>query len=280
MRIIFILLLLSTAVSYNLSAAKGKKISKIVIDAGHGGKDIGAQGAVSREKDLTLAVTLKLGKIIADSMKDVGVVYTRTTDDYPTLVERHEIANQAKADLFLSIHVNSTAHTKTRVLQGYKTVKKKNGKKVKQPIYTTVVHRETKRDGVETYVLGLKRNYQKEDAIGEYGDNVTDEPGLLNPNDPQTQIIIAQYSQAFLSKSVSLGSKIQEQFAAQGRPDLGVKQMGLEVLAGSAMPGVLVEIGFINNIEEEAYLNSERGQLEVAHAIYKGIKAYKAEVER
>jgi N-acetylmuramoyl-L-alanine amidase len=260
--------------------AKGKTISKIVIDAGHGGKDNGARGAVSNEKDLTLAVSLRVGKIIADSLRGVQVVYTRTTDDYPSLVDRHEVANQSKADLFISIHVNSTAYTYTRVLQGYKTVKKKGGKKVKQPIYQTIRHHETKRNGVETYVLGLHRNTQKESAIGEYGDNVTDEPGLLNENDPQTAIIVAQYSQAFLSKSVLLGTKIQENFTAQGRTDLGVKQKGLEVLAGSAMPGVLVEIGFINNVEEEAYLNSDLGQREVAMAIYRGIKAYKADMER
>jgi N-acetylmuramoyl-L-alanine amidase len=274
-----IALLLMTGIPY-ISQAKGKRITKVVIDAGHGGKDIGAQGSFSREKDLTLAVSMKVGKIMADSLRDVQVVYTRTTDDYPTLVTRHEIANQSKADLFISIHVNSTAYTYTKVLQGYKTVKKKNGKKVKTPIYKTIRHHETKRNGVETYVLGLHRNSQKEDAIGEYGDNVSDEPGLLNPNDPQTAIIIAQYSQAFLAKSVSLASKIQEQFVTQGRSDLGVKQKGLEVLAGSAMPGVLVEIGFINNETEEAYLNSENGQREVAMAIYRGIKAYKADMER
>jgi N-acetylmuramoyl-L-alanine amidase len=274
-----IALLLMTGIPY-ISQAKGKRITKVVIDAGHGGKDIGAQGSFSREKDLTLAVSMKVGKIMADSLRDVQVVYTRTTDDYPTLVNRHEIANQSKADLFISIHVNSTAYTYTKVLQGYKTVKKKNGKKVKTPIYKTIRHHETKRNGVETYVLGLHRNSQKEDAIGEYGDNVSDEPGLLNPNDPQTAIIIAQYSQAFLAKSVSLASKIQEQFVTQGRSDLGVKQKGLEVLAGSAMPGVLVEIGFINNETEEAYLNSENGQREVAMAIYRGIKAYKADMER
>ncbi len=133
---------------------------------------------------------------------------------------------------------------------------------------------------METYVLGLRRNSQKENAIGEYGDSVTDEPGLLNEDDPQTAIIIAQYSQAFLGKSVSFGSKIQEQFARQGRPDLGVKQMNLEVLAGSAMPGVLVEIGFITNVDEEKYLNSEEGQWEVATAIYRGIRAYKADIEK
>jgi N-acetylmuramoyl-L-alanine amidase len=276
---ILIALLLITGTPYILQA-KGKRITKVVIDAGHGGKDIGAQGSFSREKDLTLAVSMKVGKIMADSMRDVQVIYTRTTDDYPTLVNRHEIANQSKADLFISIHVNSTAYTYTKVLQGYKTVKKKNGKKVKTPIYKTIRHHETKRNGVETYVLGLHRNSQKEDAIGEYGDNVSDEPGLLNPNDPQTAIIVAQYSQAFLAKSVSLASKIQEQFTSQGRSDLGVKQKGLEVLAGSAMPGVLVEIGFINNETEEAYLNSESGQREVALAIYRGIKAYKADMER
>ena len=274
--ILYILLLIPVPF---LLSAKGKTISKIVIDAGHGGKDIGAQGAFSKEKDITLAVTLKLGKIFADSMKSVQVIYTRTTDSYPTLQDRHEMANQANADLFLAIHVNSTPFTYTRVQEGYKTVKRHH-KTVRQPIYRQVKHHETKRSGVETYVLGLRRNGQKESAIGEYGDNVSGESGLLNENDPQTAIIIAQYSQAFLKRSISLGGKIQEQFGKQGRPDLGVKQMDLEVLAGSAMPGVLVEIGFITNVEEETYLNSEKGQQEVAMAIFKGIKAYKADLEK
>ena len=274
--ILYILLLIPVPF---LLSAKGKTISKIVIDAGHGGKDIGAQGAFSKEKDITLAVTLKLGKIFADSMKSVQVIYTRTTDAYPTLQDRHEIANQANADLFLAIHVNSTPFTYTRVQEGYKTVKRHH-KTVRQPIYRQIKHHETKRSGVETYVLGLRRNGQKESAIGEYGDNVSGESGLFNENDPQTAIIIAQYSQAFLKRSISLGGKIQEQFGKQGRPDLGVKQMDLEVLAGSAMPGVLVEIGFITNVEEETYLNSEKGQQEVAMAIFKGIKAYKADLEK
>jgi N-acetylmuramoyl-L-alanine amidase len=278
MRILFILLL-SITICPGILFGKGKKIAKVVLDAGHGGKDIGAQGSFSKEKDITLAVTLKVGRIITDSLRNVQVIYTRTTDDYPSLSERHEIANKANADLFVAVHVNSTPFTYTRTIAGYKTVKKHH-KTVKQPIYHSIRHHETKRSGVETYVLGLKRNYQKEEAIGEYSDNVTNEPGLLNENDPQTAIIIAQYSQAFLSKSISLGSRVQEQFAAEGRPDLGVKQMSLEVLAGSAMPGVLVEIGFITNVQEEAYLNSEAGQWEVARAIYRGIKAYKMDMEK
>lgn len=271
---LLILLLLITGAPYAMYA-KGKTITKIVIDAGHGGSDIGAQGAFSKEKDITLAVTLKVGKILSDSMKGVQVIFTRTTDTYPSLVERHQVANQANADLFIAIHVNSTPFTYTRVLQGYKMVKRHH-KMVRQPIYHSIRHHETRRSGVETYVLALHRNSQKEEAIGE----MTTETGLLDENDPQTAIILAQYSQAFQLKSLSLSSKIQEQFAAEGRPDLGVKQLPLEVLAGSAMPGVLVEIGFITNVEEETYLNSEKGQEEVAMAIYKGIKAYKADVEK
>lgn len=257
----------------------GKKITKIVLDAGHGGHDGGASGKISQEKNIALAVTLRLGKMLKDSMKDVEVVYTRTSDYYPTLVQRHEIANRSNADLFISIHVNATAGRKVRTRTGYKTVVR-NKKKVKVPVYKTVHIKETSTSGTETYVLGLHRNSQKEDAIGEYGDNIMEEPGMLNESDPQTAIIVNQYAQAFLSRSVSLGSKIQQAFASQGRRDLGVKQKGLEVLAGSAMPGVLVEIGFINNPEEEVYLNSEAGQKEVTLAIFKGIQAYRWDAER
>jgi len=259
--------------------ANGKKISTIVLDAGHGGHDVGARGQYTNEKDLTLSIVLRLGKIIRDSLKDVQIIYTRTSDVYPTLPERHEIANRSNADLFLSVHINATPGTTTRVLEGYKMVKR-GKKKVKTPVYRSIHNRATQANGTETYVLGLHRNSQKEDAIGEYGETVTEEPGLLNENDPQTAIIIAQYSQAFLSRSVSLGSKIQQQFSNQGRKDMGVKQKGLEVLAGSAMPGVLVECGFINNPDEEAYMSSEAGQEEIAQAIYRGIKAYKVEAER
>jgi len=262
-----------------LAASKGEKVKKIVIDPGHGGRDGGARGSFSNEKDIALAVSLRVGKMIQDSLKGVQVIYTRTTDIYPTLVERHEIANKANADIFISIHVNATAGSKKRVKAGTRRIKRK-GKWVTVPRYKTVHNRETKTSGTETYVLGLHRNSQKEGAIGEYGDTITEEPGLLNEDDPQTAIIISQYSQAFLGRSVLLAGKIQQEFSNQGRRDLGVKQKGLEVLAGSAMPGVLVEIGFINNPSEETYLNSEKGQKAVAHAIFKGIRAYKWEAER
>jgi N-acetylmuramoyl-L-alanine amidase len=279
MRTKVLVFLLLICLSPSILFANGKKVRKIVLDAGHGGKDVGARGKISMEKDLTLDVVLLLGKMIRENMPDVDVVYTRTTDIYPTLVQRHEIANQSGGDLFVSIHVNSTAGRTERIKVGTRTVKK-GKKRVKVPVYKTIHHRETSTTGTETYVLGLHRNSEKENAIGEYTDNVTDEAGMLNMDDPQTAIIIAQYSQAYLSRSVTLGNKIQQAFYNQGRRDLGVKQKGLEVLAGSAMPGVLVEIGFINNPEEEEYLNTHQGQKEVASAILRGIMAYKSDAEK
>jgi len=277
-RFLALIFLLCISPSF-LYAGNGKRITKIVLDAGHGGKDIGARGKFSMEKDLTLDIVLRLGRMIKENLPDVEVIYTRTSDEYPSLVDRHEIANKAQADLFIAVHINSTADRIERRLIGHKTVRH-GRKRVKQPIYQVIRHHEGVMQGTETYVLGLHRNSQKEEAIGEYGESVSEEPGLLNENDPQTSIIVNQYAQAFLSRSVALGTKIQQQFYNQGRKDFGVKQKGLEVLAGSAMPGVLIECGFINNPEEEEYMNSEKGQKEIVNAIFKGIRAYKNDMEK
>ncbi len=275
---LLILLALITVIP-SVSFAAGKKLSKIVLDAGHGGKDGGARGAYSSEKDLTLFIVLKLGKIINDSMKSVTPLYTRVSDTYPSLPDRHEVANQAKADLFVSVHINSTPFWTERVQTGTRTIRKRR-RSVSVPVYQSIRHHTTTRSGVEVLVLGSIRNNQKEKAVGEYSDNISDEPGLLNENDPQTAIIISQYTKAFLGRSVSLGTKIQDEFTAEGRNELGVKQQSLEVLAGSYMPGVLVECGFITNPTEEEYMNSEKGQTEIAMAIFRGIRAYKSEVEK
>ncbi len=278
LRLSVFFVLLGCALPASFLHANGKKVQKIVVDAGHGGHDPGARGVYSQEKNLTLAIALRVGQMIKDSLKGVEVVYTRTTDTYPSLSDRHEIANQAGADLFLSVHINSTAGRNERVLSGY-TYVGKGKRRRKVPTYRTIHHRETSTTGTETLVIGNIRSGEKAEAIGEYGEEVAGEPGLLNPNDPTTAIVIAQYSAAFLTRSVSLANKIQEQFAMQGRRDMGVKQQSLEVLAGSAMPGVLVECGFINNPEEETYMNSEEGQRAIATAIFRGIRAYKSEVE-
>jgi N-acetylmuramoyl-L-alanine amidase len=280
-KILFLLFLFACGICQKGFAAT-KKITKVVLDAGHGGTDNGARGSYANEKDLTLAIVLKLGKIIRDSLRDVEPIFTRTTDTYPKLTERHEIANKAGADLFVSVHINSTPFWTEKVREGTRTVTTGKGKKRRTrevPVYRSVTHHTTKVQGCETLVLGSIRNNQKSKAVGEYGDAIVNEPGLLNENDPQTSIIIAQYTQAFLGRSVALATSIQDQFSARGRRDLGVKQQSLEVLAGSYMPGVLVECGFITNLDEEAYMSSEQGQQEIAMDIFRGIKAYKQTVE-
>lgn len=278
----FFLLLAFCSLFYAPAFAGPKKVTKVVLDAGHGGTDAGARGQYSNEKDLTLSIVLKLGKLIKDSLRDVQPIYTRTSDSYPSLKERHEIANQAAADLFVSVHINSTPFWYEKVQTGTRTITVGRGRHRKKrtvPVYKSIRHHTTQLQGVETLVLGSIRNNQKSQAVGEYGEAIVDEPGLLNENDPQTAIIIAQYTQAFLGRSVELGTAIQDQFASQGRRDLGVKQQSLEVLAGSYMPGVLVECGFITNTDEEAYMSSEAGQWDIAKAIFRGIKNYKQDID-
>ncbi len=248
-----VLSLFSLLYSQPIFAQKGKKkISKIVIDAGHGGRDPGCHGVYSYEKDITLAVSKKLGKMLTTEFKDVKVAYTREWDWYPELKERTNFANKEKGDLFVSIHVNSTP--------------KKNS-----PVKGTLV-----------LVCGPTRVNEKENAIGEHAHNYDEGGGqdLMDPNDPMTPIIIAQYSQAFLTQSIVLGAKINEEFASQGRVTEGLRQQSLQVLASSAMPGVLVEIGYLNNVEEENYLNSSEGQEEVALALFNAIKYYKEMAEK
>jgi N-acetylmuramoyl-L-alanine amidase len=231
---------------------RGTVLKRICIDAGHGGHDPGCHGGYSNEKTITLAVSIKLKELIQKEIKGLDVVLTRDNDIFWSLEERGQIANTAKADLFLSIHVNSTP--------------KKIGTSI----------------GTETYVLGLTRDKDKKGAITEKSefDGGEDASQLLNDADPMTQIIIAQYQQAYLKTSIVLGEKIESEFYYQGRQSKGVKQKSLGVLAHSGMPGVLVEIGFLNNPDEEAYLNSEEGITQVATAILNGLKKYKLEYEK
>lgn len=271
-----VILVLLTCCFNNVLAQR--KVDHVVIDAGHGGKDPGAIGSYSKEKDIALAVAIKVKEILKKDAPQIKTTLTRDSDFFIELKGRHAIANNANADLFVSIHINSTAGTYHKVQSGTKKVKR--GKKwVSVPVYKTVHNRATQTSGTETYVLGLSRNDQKEKAIGTFGETITDEPGLMDINDPTTAIIIAQYSQAFRSRSVTLGSKIQSNFVKAGRNSLGVKEKSLEVLAGSVMPGVLVELGFINNLEEEKYMNSAEGQQALANAIAQAIIEMKKETE-
>jgi N-acetylmuramoyl-L-alanine amidase len=226
------------------------KIKTICLDAGHGGKDPGCHGQYSYEKDITLNIVMRVEAMLQAYYKKLNVVQTRSTDIFWELEERGSIANAAQADLFVSVHVNSTP--------------KRTGTS----------------NGTETYVLGLHRTDDKENALSEKGEMQSQGDAKLNASDPLTQIKVAQYMQAFLTQSISLGAKIESEFANQGRFSKGVKQEGWGVLAHTGMPAVLVEIGFLNNPDEEAYLNSEQGQIQVATAIFNGIKAYKEETEK
>ena len=156
---VFVLILAILCIYPATVYPNGKKVTNIVLDAGHGGTDPGARGKISQEKNLTLAIALRVGKLISDSLKDCKVIYTRTSDVYPTLKERHEIANRAKGDLFVSIHINATAPRVERIRTGYKYVKR-GSKKLKVPAYRTVRHTSTTASCTETYVLGLPRTRQ------------------------------------------------------------------------------------------------------------------------
>jgi N-acetylmuramoyl-L-alanine amidase len=235
-------------------AQRGEKIQTIVIDAGHGGKDSGALGKVSMEKTLNLAVALKLGNYIKENLPDVKVVYTRDKDVFVELSERAAIANRNNADVFISIHCNSTEGT------------------------TTV-------NGAETFVMGESKNEanlkvaKKENAAILLEDN-TDAYDHFDPNSTEAYIIFSLTQGLYQNQSLKLADKVQKQFADKaGRHNRGVQQAGFLVLWKTSMPSILVELGFINNVKEEQFLNSERGQTQMALALYQAFAEFKQEYE-
>ncbi|MCB0696452.1 MAG: N-acetylmuramoyl-L-alanine amidase, partial [Chitinophagaceae bacterium] len=165
----FLALLLIICCSARQGYTQERKVAKIVIDPGHGGDKPGAIGHFTKEKDLALAISLKLGEIIRKNLKDREVIFTRTTDVDVHWAERHEIANRAKANLFVSVHINSTPPKRRRIKSGGK--------------YRTVYDKTTDANGTEVLVLGLTRVSQKEESIGEYSENITEEDGLLDEKD-------------------------------------------------------------------------------------------------
>lgn len=235
-------------------AQKGEKIQTIVIDAGHGGKDTGALGKVTTEKALNLAVALKFGKYIKENLPDVKVIYTRSTDKFVELSERAAIANRNNADVFVSIHCNSTEKANSAF-------------------------------GAETFVMGESKNEKnlavakKENASILLEDN-TDAYDNFDPNSTEAYILFSLSQSLYQSQSLDLAGKVQQQFCGKvGRHDRGVQQAGFLVLWKTAMPSILVELGFINNTKEEQFLNSEKGQNQMALALYRAFAEYKREFE-
>ncbi|WP_185116812.1 N-acetylmuramoyl-L-alanine amidase family protein [Dysgonomonas massiliensis] len=229
----------------------------VVIDAGHGGRDPGAVRGKIREKDINLGVALALGDMIKASMNDVKVVYTRSKDTYLTLNERAEKANREKANLFISIHTNSTAAKKTSA------------------------------QGADTYILGLARSEEslevakRENSVILLEDDYSAKYEGFDPNQPESYIIFEFMSNKYMEQSLELASAIQTQFKTRAkRVDRGVRQAGFLVLRKPSMPSILIELGFINNATEAAFLNTKAGQKKMAESIYEGFRRYKREFDK
>ena len=257
----------------------------IVIDAGHGGKDPGCNGAFAKEKDVSLSVALKLGKLIEATYKDVKVIYTRTTDVFVDLEDRAMIANKAKADLFISIHCNAAGKVvkyrdpKTKKMR-VKMRKNKKGKYV--PVETT----NPLPFGSETYVMGLKNEEGKmkvatrENSVIYLEDDYEKKYEGFDPDSEESYIIMSNYTSAYVIQSANLAIKIQEEYTKKaGRVDKGVHRQSIWVLWRTAMPSILTEIGYLTNPLEEQFLASEKGQDYLSKAIFRGFRKYKDEVE-
>ncbi|UPK68567.1 N-acetylmuramoyl-L-alanine amidase [Chitinophaga filiformis] len=274
----------------------GKKqnppLRTIVIDPGHSAQTPGARGKYSTEEEVVLDVAMQLGKLIEANMKDVRVVYTRKTRNAlgstlrADLNERAIIANREKGDLFISIHCNSAGPT--RRVTGYKTTYIKKGKRkipVKRAIYATSP---STAQGTETYVWATGKNNAKTESLKESSvimldANSEDANSVLDMSDPETFILLNTLRNAYFDQSLRLSTLIEDEFSSVGRISRGARQRdekGIWVLQATAMPSVLVELGFISNPEEEDYLNSASGQQEAASCIFKAIKRYKEELGR
>jgi N-acetylmuramoyl-L-alanine amidase len=229
------------------------KIKTVVIDPGHGGHDSGCLGSSAQEKNVALAISLKLGKMIEDNFPDVKVIYTRKTDVFVELYRRAQIANEAKADLFICIHCNS----------GPKAA-----------------------FGAETYVMGLHKTEgnlsvaKRENSSILMEDNYDKKYEGYDPNSPEADIIFSLFQSAYLDRSLQFAAKVQDQFRGFAkRYDRKVRQAGFLVLWKTSMPSVLIETGFLTNDNEHDYLASKKGQQIMAASIYRAFVDYKGEVD-
>jgi N-acetylmuramoyl-L-alanine amidase len=229
------------------------QIKKVVIDAGHGGHDPGCVGSKSKEKDIALAIALQTGQKIKSLHPDVEVIYTRISDVFLPLHTRASIANKAEADVFISIHCNSVANNKPY--------------------------------GTETFVLGLhkaKENLEvakRENQVIFFEEDYKENYGGYDPNSPEGHIFLSFMQNAFLKQSISLAEQIENNFKSYDRHSRGVKQGGLLVLKHATMPAVLVEVGFLSNPDEEAYLMTSKGKDQMAQGIANAFSSYKMRSE-
>jgi len=250
-KFIFLSFILLIGLQSYTSSAQEK--FKVVLDAGHGGKDPGNSGNGYSEKDISLKIVLAVGKLL-ESDNSIEVIYTRDDDTFLELYERSAIAQKSKADLFVSVHCDAFG---------------------KSSAY-----------GVSTFVLGLHendRNFEiakKENSVIELEDNYKANYDGFDPNSPEAVIGLTFMQEEYLDQSLSLARLMQDNFVNDlKRKDRLVKQAGFLVLRNTFMPSVYVEAGFLTNKGEGAYLNSEKGQQGMAKSMYKAIKSYKKQID-
>jgi len=249
----FLALILLLCSSSKLTFRKAYKLRTVVIDAGHGGKDVGCNGKFSHEADVALKLALQVGALIEKNLPDVKVIYTRDDDTFVELADRAGIANKNNADLFISIHLNAGPSA------AY---------------------------GTESYTMGLQKSEgnlmvaKRENAVILKEDNYEDKYDGFDPNSPQSHILFALQQSAYIDNSLRFAGKVEQEFKHKvGRSSRGVKQAPFLVLWRSYMPSVLIECGFLTNPTEEKYLNDKSGQSYMASGIYRAFKAYKQELE-
>ena len=234
-----------------VASAATKRPFVLVIDAGHGGKDAGAVGQLTKEKDINLNVALALGRLVEKNCPDVKVIYTRKTDVFVTLQGRAEIANRNKANLFISVHTNSSPVGKVAPM------------------------------GAETYTLGMHRAADNLEVAKRENSVITQENNYkqtyhnFDPRKSESYIIFEFLQDRNMQQSVDLARAIQRNYTSSGRKNKGVHQAGFLVLRATSMPSVLTELGFISNTEEEKFLHSQEGVATLARAIFEGFKAYR-----
>ena len=269
------------------------QLRTIVIDPGHGGFDPGTRGLIAKEKDIALAIALKLGKALQQAFPDVRIVYTRTTDimpgNKPTVPDgiryRAELANRFNGDLFICIHCNSNGHPAggypvKRFLR-YRTIGRSGHKKT-VPVYATEWVKNTTR-GTTTYIWKADRNVKKGDAINEKeelrnGENMGDSTGAaFDMSTPEAMMQAQLYEKKYFANSALFGTLVEKEFIKTGRHSYGVqqRQVGIGVLEATGMPSVLIETGFLTNREEEKYLAGSKGQQEVARNIVNAVRQYR-----
>jgi N-acetylmuramoyl-L-alanine amidase len=238
----------------SFKSSTNKNVFVVVLDAGHGGDDGGARGYDGiREKDITLRVTLAVGHLINTNFKDVKVVYTRDTDVFIPLQERARIANRNKADLFISIHCNANSRSEAF--------------------------------GTETFVLGLHRNNEnfevskRENSVIFLEDNYEETYEGFDPRSPASVIGLTLLQNTHLDNSIQFAKLMEDNFILSDRTSRGVKQAGFLVLRQTAMPSVLIEMGFISNPEEGVFLGTEEGISSVAEDIFASFSTYRQIVQ-